>query len=62
MPDTSMQPAMKKEPRPSAAMLDAGERSAPVDDDLALGCECAYPALQIERWGQQVQAFPRAAS
>ena len=23
------------------------------DDDLALGCECANPALQIERWGQE---------
>lgn len=22
------------------------------DDDYALGCECANPALQIERWGQ----------
>jgi hypothetical protein len=21
------------------------------DDDYALGCECADPALQIERWG-----------
>ncbi len=25
----------------------------PVDDDIALGCECANPALQIERWGQE---------
>ena len=23
------------------------------DDDLALGCESANPALQIERWGQE---------
>jgi hypothetical protein len=23
------------------------------DDDYALGCECANPALQIERWGQE---------
>ena len=23
------------------------------DDDLAIGCECANPALQIERWGQE---------
>jgi hypothetical protein len=21
------------------------------DSDYALGCECAYPTLQIERWG-----------
>jgi len=28
-----------------------------LDDDLALGCECADPALQIERWGQEAPAF-----
>ncbi|MBC7602525.1 MAG: hypothetical protein H7255_07695 [Ramlibacter sp.] len=22
------------------------------DDDYAIGCECANPALQIERWAQ----------
>ncbi len=22
------------------------------DDDYAIGCECADPALQIERWAQ----------
>jgi hypothetical protein len=26
----------------------------PEDDDIAWGCECANPALQIERWGQEV--------
>jgi hypothetical protein len=29
------------------------------DDDLALGCECANPALQIERWGQEEAAPAR---
>ena len=24
------------------------------DDDVVLGCESANPALQIERWGQEV--------
>lgn len=24
------------------------------DDDIALGCECANPALQIERWHHEV--------
>ena len=33
-----------------------------VDDDVALGCECADPALQIERWGQEMQPFPVHAS
>lgn len=30
---------------------DAGRRT--IDDDIPLGCECADPALQIERWGQE---------
>ncbi len=31
------------------------DRMAPqrIDDDIALGCECANPALQIERWYQE---------
>lgn len=24
------------------------------EDDIPLGCECANPALQIERWGQEI--------
>jgi hypothetical protein len=31
---------------------DAGRWS--IDDEIPLGCECANPALQIERWGQEV--------
>ena len=26
------------------------------DADYALGCECADPSLQIERWGQEAPA------
>ena len=29
-----------------------------MDDDVALGCECADPALQIERWGQEAAQLP----
>lgn len=29
-----------------------------MDDDVALGCECADPALQIERWGQEAASLP----
>ena len=29
-----------------------------IDDDVALGCECADPALQIERWGQEAAQLP----
>ncbi len=32
-----------------------------MDDDLALGCECAYPSLQIERWGQEAMASSQAS-
>jgi hypothetical protein len=38
----------------AAALADAS-RWAP-DDDVALGCECADPALQIERWAQEMQS------
>lgn len=43
---TEMQPSV-----PSNSMP-AGMESAPAfeDFDYALGCECADPALQIERW------------
>lgn len=37
----------------SPASLDAASRWATEDYDFALGCECADPTLQIERWGQQ---------
>ena len=29
-----------------------------MDEDVALGCECADPALQIERWGQEAAQLP----
>ena len=31
------------------------------DDDVALGFECAHPALQFERWGQD-EAVAHAGS
>lgn len=60
--------------RRKAAMLDPqtpARTAAPVvpthegalgwqfDDDLAIGCECANPVLQIERWGQEEGAQPQ---
>lgn len=48
--------------RPAPAGLHVAARWLEIDDDVALGCECADPALQIERWGQQVQPFPLHAS
>lgn len=58
MPDASQQPLSHDRTRPSTAVRDADARWLSLDDDIALGCECANPALQIERWGQEVQAFP----
>jgi hypothetical protein len=28
------------------------------EEDFAIGCECANPALQIESWGEQAAAQP----
>lgn len=28
------------------------------EDDFAIGCECANPALQIEMWGAEAVAQP----
>ncbi|MBG9387797.1 hypothetical protein [Caenimonas aquaedulcis] len=47
---------------PPAALVQAAAGWFDIDDDVALGCECADPALQIERWGQEMQAFPLQAS
>ncbi|MBL0394337.1 hypothetical protein JJ685_24570 [Ramlibacter monticola] len=32
------------------------------DPDLALGCECADPALQIALWGEEARAPAAGAS
>lgn len=43
------------QPEPSAAGLPPAilAPSWSDDADYALGCECAYPTLQIERWGME---------
>ena len=43
------------QPIPTGAAMPQGiERPILLDDpDVALGCECADPALQIERWAQE---------
>ena len=45
-------------PVPNTAVLPAlVDAALPVfeDSDYALGCECAAPALQIERWAQEAR-------
>ncbi len=43
---------------PSAAIVETTARWLGIDDDLAFGCECADPALQIERWRQEAAPYP----
>ena len=31
------------------------------ENEIPLGCECANPALQIERWGQEAPPGPAQA-
>jgi hypothetical protein len=41
---------------------DPREAFAPswIDDDIALGCECATPALQFEQWDPALPQTPSA--
>ena len=49
---TEMQPVQSAA---TPVMMDLA--SNPSDDfDFALGCECAYPSLQIEQWQQAARA------
>jgi hypothetical protein len=32
-----------------------------IDDDVALGCECADPALQIACWGEKAAELAQAS-
>jgi hypothetical protein len=32
-----------------------------IDDDVALGCECADPALQIDCWGEEAAKRAQAS-
>lgn len=47
---------------PADAVLEAPSRWVDDDGDLMLGCECANPALQIERWGQDEAGMQALAS
>lgn len=62
MPEPSQQPLPSTHPDPAASLVATTARWLAVDDDLALGCECADPSLQIERWSQEVVPFPANSS
>lgn len=49
-----MQPSTPSTAASMPAVIDAAQ--AFDDADYALGCECADPSLQIERWGQDPSA------
>jgi hypothetical protein len=44
------------------SMLPAEPAWSSETDDVALGCECADPALQIAMWGQEAEPVQAAAS
>jgi hypothetical protein len=60
--ESSQQPSPIDRSHPAQRLIDTASSSAGFDDDLALGCESAYPDLQIERWRQEVAAIPAARS
>jgi hypothetical protein len=50
--DSSQQSLATSNPSAYAPGKDACQWS--IEDEIPLGCECANPALQIERWRQEV--------
>ena len=47
---------------PSAMSSSLADPRAAASDDVALGWECADPALQIAMWGQEVSESGPAAA
>lgn len=41
----------------AGALTDVGDPGMP-DEEVPLGCECAHPALQIERWLDDAAPLP----
>lgn len=60
MPEPSEQSLAPAQPAPAAAVLNTTARWLGIDEDIALGCESADPALQIDRWGQEGVPLPAA--
>jgi len=62
MPEPSQQPLLSTHPDTAASLVETAARWLGVDDDIALGCECADPTLQIECWGQEILPFAATPS
>ncbi len=54
MSESSQQPLSPARTDAATTVVATTARWLDIDEDLALGCECADPSLQIERWGEQV--------
>jgi len=50
---TPSEPTRSFAPALEMQVIDASARWLDEDSEAMLGCECANPALQIERWGQE---------
>jgi hypothetical protein len=48
--------SLQASPASDATVIDVESHWLAQDGDLYLGFECANPALQIERWGQEAGA------
>jgi hypothetical protein len=62
MSEPSQYPPVTHRSAAAASVVATTARWLGVEDDFALGCECADPSLQIERWGQEVVALPSNSS
>jgi hypothetical protein len=47
---------------PAAALIETTARWLDIDEDVAFGCECADPGLQIERWRQEAVPLKSTSS
>lgn len=58
MSESNQQPLSPARAEPARTVVATTARWLGIDEDLALGCECADPSLQIERWDQEVEHLP----
>lgn len=58
MPEQTSLPHRFGRRLPAAALVEAASWHLTADEDVALGCECADPTLQIESWGQEALQLP----
>jgi len=62
MPEPTQLPHQFDRNPPAADWVGTTSCRLSMDDDVALGCECADPALQIERWGQEALQLPQQSA